>query len=63
MGQCVTVNVGNEGAVAPTPTDLPSEILKSGIEHEKHKKSDDEDEEEEEDVCGCIEDASCLSCI
>lgn len=69
MGQCVTINVGNEGAVVPEPQLQPAEVVKPYLkkrhdddEDDKDDKEDDE-EDEEEGICGCIEEASCFGCI
>ena len=68
MGQCVTVNVGNDGgAVMPAPQSVPIEIKKPYIKKAKKEDDDedkeDDDEEEEDALCECIQDASCFPCI
>ena len=57
MGQCVTVNVGNDGAV------LPQENASGNGGTSVNVGGNEEEEEEEEGMCGCVEDANCLPCL
>ena len=52
MGQCVTVNVGNDGAV------LPQENASGNGGTSVNVGGN-----EEEGMCGCVEDANCLPCL
>ena len=62
MGQCVTVNVGNSGAVTPSATEAPSNGGGTNVSIGNSKEDGGEDEEEEEDegICSCIESGNCL---
>jgi len=61
MGQCVTVNVGNSGAVLPSATEAPSSGTNVSIGNSKEDGGeDDEEEEEDEGICSCIESGNCL---
>ena len=55
MGQCVTLNVGNEGAVAPAEA--------SGGGGTNISSNVGGEEEEEEGICGCVEEGNCLPCL
>ena len=57
MGQCVTVNVGNDGAV------LPQDNASGNGGTSVNVGGNEEEEEEEEGMCGCVEDANCLPCL
>lgn len=60
MGQCVTISVGNQGAVAP---------MNSGMEGGTNINSnigggeEEEEEEDDEGPCSCLEEGNCLPCL
>jgi len=58
MGQCVTLNVGNEGAVAPAEASGGG-----GTNISSNVGGEEEEEEEEEGICGCVEEGNCLPCL
>jgi hypothetical protein len=58
MGQCVTINVGNDGSVAPTDGQTSGTNVSVGAPAEE-----EEEEEEEEGMCSCIEEGNCLPCL
>jgi len=62
MGQCVTVNVGNDGAVAPL-ADSSGGSGGTNITSNVGGGEEEEEEEEEEGMCGCIEASNCLPCL
>ena len=64
MGQCVTLNVGNEGAVAPIEGGGDSKGGGTNISSNVGGGDEEEEEEEEEEgLCGCIEEGNCLPCL
>ena len=58
MGQCVTLNIGNEGAVAPAEASGSG-----GTNISSNMGGGEEEEEEEEGICGCVEEGNCLPCL
>ena len=52
MGQCITLNVGNEGSISPATTSNTPSNVNIGTE----------EEEEEEEDCGCLF-SSCLNAV
>lgn len=61
MGQCVTISVGNEGAVVP----LNSSDSGGGtnVSVGASGEEEEEEEEEEEGINGCIDDQNCFGCL
>ena len=58
MGQCVTINVGNQGAVSPADGGGGGTNISSNV-----GGGEEEEEEEEEGPCSCIEEGNCLPCL
>lgn len=58
MGQCVTINVGNHGAVSPMDGGGGGTNISSNV-----GGGEEEEEEEEEGPCSCIEEGNCLPCL
>ena len=58
MGQCVTINVGNHGAVSPADGGGGGTNISSNV-----GGGEEEEEEEEEGPCSCIEEGNCLPCL
>jgi len=59
MGQCVTISVGNQGAISPAEsgggggTNISNSV----------GGGEEEEEEEEEGPCSCLEEGNCLPCL
>lgn len=59
MGQCVTMNLGNQGAVIPG-----GDGTGGGTNISNNMGGEEEEEEEEEEgMCSCIEEGNCLPCL
>ncbi len=58
MGQCVTVNVGNSGAVTNPGEGSSGTNVNVGA-----APDEEEEEEDEEGFCSCVEESACASCI
>lgn len=59
MGQCVTVNVGNQGGDNGGAASSEG----GGTNISSTVGGGEEEEEEEEGMCACIEEANCLPCL
>lgn len=59
MGQCVTVNIGNEGNDIPQNKAAGTSVNVGNPE----KDEEEEEEEEESEICGCIEEGNCIPCL
>lgn len=60
MGQCVTVNVGNEGNDIPNTQAGGTNV---NVGNPEKEEDEEEEEEEEPEMCECMEEGNCIPCV